>query len=168
MDDGALKMSIRLLSMAACAVVLSACSSMSVSQGGNHLKPEVPPTLANTEMVMTDPVSAQATVHAIQVLGMTFKSGDAGKSGSVNDSLKTLSLDDLNLINLLFGSPVSKSEAISAARYNALVANPEKMSDALVETRVQSTVHGFSLLGILGYGTATATVDGYGVKLQKK
>ena len=161
-------MSIRLLIAAASMVALSACTNMSVHQGGNKLSPQVTSTLSNAEMQLANPVSAQATIHAFQVLGMTFKSGDAGKSGNIDSSLSTLSFDDLNVANLLFGSPAKKSEAISAARYNAMLSNPEQAADALIETRVQSTVHGFSLLGILGYGSSSAKVEGYGVKLQKK
>ncbi|MEI7775416.1 MAG: hypothetical protein WCK17_11650, partial [Verrucomicrobiota bacterium] len=62
----------------------------------------------------------------------------------------------------LFGSPASRESALSAARHDA-VENSD--GDGIIETKAKVDTTGFSLLGVIGWGTATAVVEGQGVKL---
>jgi hypothetical protein len=158
------KMMVAALSMA----VLSGCASTTARQSANVLKPEVETKLSNTHMELAQPLTASATINVYQVLGIKFTSGDAGKYGGFTEGLgHSLAYNDLNLFSLLFGSPASKADAVTAAKYNAIMASKEVPIDSMIETRVQATSLGFSLLGLLGYGTATAQVDGHGVVLKK-
>jgi hypothetical protein len=148
--------------------LLSGCASTTVRQSASSLNPQVESTLPNAHMELAQPLSASATIQVYQVLGMKFTSGDAGKYGGLTGGLgHSLVYNDLNLFSLLFGSPASKSDAVNAAKYNAIMANADAPVDSMIETRVQANSAGFSLLGLLGYGTATAQVDGHGVILKK-
>jgi hypothetical protein len=62
----------------------------------------------------------------------------------------------------LFGSPASRQAALSAARHEAV---EKSDADGIIETKAKVDTTGFSLLGIIGWGTATANVEGQGVKI---
>jgi hypothetical protein len=66
------------------------------------------------------------------------------------------------MICFLFVSPALRESALSAARHQAV----EKSDvDGIIETKAKVDTTGFSLLGFIGWGTATATVEGEGVKI---
>lgn len=60
---------------------------------------------------------------------------------------------------------MSRRDAESAAVYNAITRN---QVDGAICTKMTSETSGFSLLGIVGYGSATANLEGHGAKLVKK
>lgn len=61
-----------------------------------------------------------------------------------------------------FQPPVDRKSAVAAAYYDAI---ENSTADYIVQTRAKVETTGFSLLGIVGYGKAAASVSGQGLKL---
>jgi hypothetical protein len=53
---------------------------------------------------------------------------------------------------------------LSAARNEAV---EKSEADGIIETKAKVDTTGFSLLGLIGWGTASASVEGQGVKISK-
>lgn len=70
----------------------------------------------------------------------------------------------LNPFELLVKSPADRQGAVNAACYNAVESGN---CDAIVNTRLQLQTTGFSILGLFGHGTASATVDAIGLQVAK-
>ena len=62
----------------------------------------------------------------------------------------------------LFGSPSSRTAALSSARWEAVETSG---GDGIIETKAKVDVTGWSFLGIIGFGTAKGYVDGQSFKI---
>jgi hypothetical protein len=131
-------------------------------QASSVIKPEIDNKVAST-LELADSISSKAEISVFQLLWFKFKSGDNGKFGGFSDDLGTPYTDDFSVGNFLWGSPASQRDAVSSAKYKAIITG---RNDAIIETKVQVTNSGFSLLGIIGWGRAEATVEGRGVTLK--
>lgn len=62
----------------------------------------------------------------------------------------------------LFGSPSSRTAALSSARWEAVETSG---GDGIIETKAKVDITGWSILGIIGFGTAKGHVDGQSFKI---
>lgn len=150
------------------AMVATAClagCSAGARQGATIPAPSAATECAKFELAA--PLQASSEVNAVQILFLTFPFGDSGKHGHfAGASGEGWPGDSFpNIWAFLFGPPVSRRDAESAAVYNAITRN---QVDGAICTKIKSETSGFSLLGIIGYGTATANLEGHGAKLVKK
>jgi hypothetical protein len=140
-------------------LMFAGCAGRTAQQAGSTITPA-----ANSKITMelADPVKATAHISSVQFLFMTFSTGDTGKAGAINNGLSVE--EQWSLGDFLFGPPVSRCEVAQAAAFNAIQTGS---IDAVYQSKVSTETSGFSLLGLIGYGTASATVEGHGVKLTK-
>jgi hypothetical protein len=150
----------KFLTLLASLLFFAGCGSSQSRQASSVLIPVV--ERVNAKLELTEPVTGNAEITVFQFLWFKFKSGDTGKMGDLTGQL-ALS-HEYSVGNFLFGSPASKNDAVSAAKYNVINTGT---NDAIIETKVHADNVGFSLLGILGWGKATAKIEGRGVVLKK-
>jgi hypothetical protein len=62
----------------------------------------------------------------------------------------------------LFGSPASRTAALSSARWEAVETSG---GDGIIETRAKADITGWSILGLIGFGSAKGYVDGQSFKI---
>lgn len=166
--------------------LLSACATSSATKQGGAINPNVNDVNAHIELGRRTGASAEITTF--QILGLKFHSDAAGKrfSGlrsnlvvpgyavtpSADSSIPGVAILEgavsqvgaiaTDPLYFLFGSPASREAALSAARHEAV----EKCdADGIIETKAKVETTGFSLLGLVGWGSATANVEGQGVKI---
>lgn len=166
---------------------LSACATSSATKQGGAINPSVSDVNAHIELGTR--TSASAEISTFQVLGLKFHSDASGKrfsglrsnlvvpgyattaaaSGStlpgeavINGAIGQATSIATDPLYFLFGSPASRESALSAARHEAV---EKSQADGIIETKAKVETTGFSLLGIIGWGTASATVEGQGVKI---
>jgi len=106
-------------------------------------------------------IEGSGKVNTFELLGIHFTGGSGRKVGSVGNGLYVDNKTPwLNPLRLLFGSPGDVNAAIDSAYYDAV---DKSNSDGLIVTRVKSQKTGFTLLHIIGWGTATADIKGHEV-----
>jgi hypothetical protein len=176
----------QILSIALSAALLPACATSSATKQGGAINPNVNDVNAHIELGRR--TSASAEISTFQIFGLKFHSDASGKrfSGlrsnlvvpgyaatpSTNSALPGISLVEgavgqvgsiaADPLHFLFGSPASRESALSAARHDAV---EKSDADGIIETKAKVETTGFSLLGLIGWGTATANVEGQGVKI---
>jgi hypothetical protein len=177
---------IRTTALLLSSVLLSACATSSATKQGGAINPSVSDVNAHIELGKR--TSASAEISTFQILGLRFHSDASGKRFSglrsnlvvpgyaatpaatspipggaliegVTGQASSLFSDPLYF---LFGSPASRDAALSSARHDAVEASD---ADGIIETKAKVETTGFSFLGIIGWGTATANVEGQGVKI---
>jgi hypothetical protein len=167
---------------------LSACSTTSATKQGGAIDPRIRDI--NAHLSLAERTKGSAEISTFQILGLKFHSDASGKrfsgqstalvvpgyavgveqaSGSslpgtaevarVVNAYTALFSDPLYF---LFGSPATREGALSAARNEAV---EHSAGDGIIETKAKVETTGFSLLGIIGWGTANASVEGQGVKI---
>ena len=173
----------------AVASTFSACSTTSATKQGGAISPNI--NDINAHLSLANRTKGAAEISTFQILGLKFHSDASGKrfsgqstalvvpgysgstsansgvvipgaaeiSGLMNQSSSLLS----DPLYFLFGSPATREGALSAARNEAVETSA---GDGIIETKAKVDTTGFSLLGIIGWGTATATVEGQGVRIQ--
>jgi len=153
------------------AALITGCAGVNQnSVAGNRLSDPFVPGQLNAHLEPAKRVSASGSVETYQVLGFKWNAGGqetyAGNVGGrpvLNDGFGAFTPFQ-SLIQTLIGSPADKQAAVDAAYYNAIEA---VNTDALVNTKIKVHTEGFSILGIFGHGTSTATVDAYGANVVK-
>ncbi len=168
-------------------LLLSACATSSSTKQGGAIRPNI--TDMNARIELGKRTKASAEIHTFEIFGLKFHSDASGKrfSGTtsnlvvpgyassaasstsslpgeaiINNGLGQVSAFASDPLHLMFGSPASREAALSAARHDAV----EKTdADGIIETKAKVDTTGFSLLRFIGWGTATATVEGQGVKI---
>ena len=152
--------------LAGCAgaiLVLGGCTDARTSSvPGTVSKPWVRPEL-DARYSLGEKVTMTSRISAVQVLWMTFTSGDVGKYGATTGSLDYVG-EPFSLGDLCFGPPVSQRRTAEAAYYDATTL---KDFDALVQTKVKTERTGFTFLGLFGWGECAATIEGYGARIIK-
>jgi hypothetical protein len=170
----------------ASSVLLSACATSSATKQGGAINPNVNDVNAHIEL--SNRTSASAEISTFEILGLKFHSDASGKrfSGlrsnlvvpgysvtpSTGASIPVLSVAEGALseagsilsdpVHFLFGSPASRESALSSARHDAV---ERSNADGIIETKAKVETTGFSLLHLVGWGTASATVEGQGIKI---
>jgi len=147
------------------ATILTGCAGINQnSVAGNRVSDPFVPGQLSAHLVPSDKhISATGSVETYQVLGVTWNAGGQETYiGNVGNRLFLKSKLQVNPIQMLIGSPADKEAALDAAYYNAL---ETAKVDALVSTKVKVHTEGYSILGLYGHGTATATIDGFGAKV---
>jgi hypothetical protein len=134
------------------------------SVAGNRVSDPFVPGQLSAHLVPSDKhVTASGSVETYQILGITWNAGGQETYiGNVGNRLPLKSKMQINPVQMLVGSPADKEAAIDAAYYKAL---ESIKADALVSTKVKVHTEGYSILGIYGHGTATATIDALGAKV---
>jgi hypothetical protein len=173
----------------ACAGLLSACATSSATKQGGALSIQVRDVDAHIGLAQR--TSGTAEISTFQIFGLKFHSDASGKrfSGQTSnlvvpgyavapspnvstfpgEALLTGALGNVGGIAkdplyFLFGSPATREGALSAARNEAV---EKSEADGIIETKAKVDTTGFSLLGLIGWGTASASVEGQGVKISK-
>ena len=102
-------------------------------------------------------------IKTFELLGLKFSGGTQKKVGAIGSGLD-IEIDTpiLNPMRWFFDSPANPQAAVDAAYYDAIEKNN---SDGIISTRVQSELTGFTLFHIIGWGTATARINGREVKI---
>ena len=170
------------------ASLLSACATSSSTKQGGAISPNVGDV--NGHIELGKKTKGSASISTFEIFGLRFHSDASGKrfsgqssnlvvpaysgyasstSGSsipgeaiINNGLGKVSSIANDPIHFLFGSPASSEAALSAARYEAVESSE---GDGIIETKAKADTSGFSLLHFSGWGTATAQVEGQGIKL---
>jgi len=168
--------------------MLSACATSSATKQGGAINPQVNDVNAHIELGKR--TTGAAEISTFQIFGLKFHSDASGKrfSGMTSNLVvpgyaasagnsTSASLPGEALINsglgqvaslasdplyFLFGTPASREAALSAARHEAV---EKSDADGIIETKARVETSGFSLLGLIGWGTANASVEGQGVKI---
>lgn len=110
-------------------------------------------------------VEGKGEINTFEILGIHFTGGMNKKVGSVGNGLYVNTRTPvLNPMRILFGSPANVNAAIDSAYYDAV---DKSNADGLISTRVQTKKTGFTLLHIIGWGTATADVKGHEVNIKE-
>ena len=104
-------------------------------------------------------------IKTFELLGLKFSGGTQKKVGAIGSGLD-IEIDTpiLNPMRWLFDSPANPQAAVDAAYYDAIEKNN---SDGIISTRVQAELTGFTLFHIIGWGTATAKINGREVKISE-
>jgi len=168
--------------------MFSACATSSATKQGGAIKIQVNEVNAHIELGKR--TNGTAEISTFQIFGLKFHSDASGKrfsgmtsnlvvpgyAASAGDSTSA-SLPGVALINsglgqvaslasdplyFMFGTPASREAALSAARHEAV---EKSDADGIIETKARVETSGFSLLGLIGWGTANASVEGQGVKI---
>jgi len=102
-------------------------------------------------------------IKTFELLGLKFSGGTQKKVGNIGSGLD-IEIDTpiLNPMRWFFDSPANPHAAVDAAYYDAIEKNN---SDGIISTRVQAELTGFTLFHIIGWGTATAKINGREVKI---
>jgi hypothetical protein len=153
------------------AVLVTGCAGVNQnSVAGNRLTNPYVPGQLNAHLEPSKRVSANGNVETYQVLGFKWNAGgqetyvgNVGGRPVLGNEFGAFTPFQ-SLVQSLFGSPADKQAAVNAAYYNAIEA---VNTDALVNTKIKVHTEGFSILGIYGHGTSTATVDAYGANVVK-
>jgi hypothetical protein len=166
--------------------LFSACATSSATKQGGAINPSVSDVNAHIELGRR--TAASAEISTFQIFGLKFHSDVDGKRfsglrsnlvvpGYSSTATSVSSIPGVALVEgalgsagtlvsdplyFLFGSPASRQAALSAARHEAV---EKSDADGIIETKAKVDTTGFSLLGIIGWGTATANVEGQGVKI---
>lgn len=154
--------SISLLALAS----LSGCAGTNQNSlaGSRIPDPYIDPQ-ANAHLDLNKRVSGNGSVETYQILFVKFNAGGQETNvGNVGNRLRLKDNFPINPFELLFRSPADRQAAVDAAYYNAV---ENGNCDALINTKVQLHTEGFSILGLYGHGTANATVDAYGLNINK-
>jgi hypothetical protein len=110
-------------------------------------------------------IEGSGKINTLEILGIHFTGGINKKVGSIGNGLYVdTKTPILNPMRLLFGSPANVNAAIDSAYYDAV---DKSNADGLISTRVKSQKTGFTLLHIIGWGTATADVKGHEVSIKE-
>jgi hypothetical protein len=178
----------------AVAAMLSACASSHNTQvGGRIVSPRVSDMPAHLELGKR--TKGESEIRTFQILWLKFHSDFEGKRVSTNPSTLAVpayhSDSSGNVVGspipgadlvlgkvseaagralavtedpafFLFGSPASRVAALSSARWDAVDASG---GDGIIETKAKVDVSGWSLLGIIGFGSAKGYVDGQSFKI---
>ena len=158
------------ITMALATVLITGCAGVNQnSVAGNRLSDPFVPGQLNAHLEPNKRVTATGSVETYQVLGIKWNAG--GQETFIgNDGSRPCLKDGGNagiiqaIVSALFQSPADKQAAVDAAYYNAIEA---VNNDALVNTKVKVHTDGYTILGIFGHGTATATVDAFGANVVK-
>ncbi len=104
-------------------------------------------------------------IKTFELLGLKFSGGTQKKVGAIGSGLD-IEIDTpiLNPMRWFFESPANAQAAVDAAYYDAIDKNN---SDGIISTRVQADQTGFTLFHIIGWGTATAKINGREVKISE-
>jgi hypothetical protein len=153
------------------AALVTGCSSVNQnSVAGNRVSAPFVPGQLNARLEPTKRVTASGTVETYEILGFKWNAGgqekyvgNVGGRPALPDEIGAFTPFQ-SLIQALIGSPADKRAAINEAYYNAIEA---VNTDALLNTKVKVHTEGFSILGLYGHGTSTATVDGFGASVVK-
>lgn len=159
--------SIPILLTACLATLVTAGCSQGARQGGGLVAPQVSDTAARFDLA--GPIKAKAELSGLQILFLRFTFGDAGKHGALVSSGGDAFPPSTGIAHalgaFLFGPPVTAADAESAAAYHAIAGNP---MDGIIVSKSLSDESGFSLFGLIGWGSSSATIEGQGVKLVKR
>ena len=102
-------------------------------------------------------------VKTFELIGLKFSGGTQKRVGAIGNGLDIETQTPiLNPMRLLFDSPANVQAAVDAAYYDAIDKNN---ADGIISTRVRADQTGFTLLHIIGWGTATAKINGREVKI---
>lgn len=150
-----------LLLLAALLVLMTACSTSYNGSPGGKVSAGIQG--ADARLKLTKRISGEASITTLQLFGFNFHDNAEGcRVGCLGEQLNLKRGLPLNPFAFLFESPASCQRALDAACYAAI---RDANCDAMVQTKVWAQSNGFSLLGFIGYGTATATVDGVGMDI---
>jgi hypothetical protein len=117
-----------------------------------------------TWLVLGSPVTGEAKITCLEILWMKFYGGeDVGKYGALSQGM--MPPKDFSVSDILFGPPVSDTDAVQAAYYNLLDVGSV---DSVLQVKVKAVQQGFSFLGIFGYGSSSAKVEGIGAHVSKQ
>ena len=153
------------------AALITGCAGVNQnSVAGNKVSSPFVTGQLNAHLEPSKRVTASGNVETYQVLGFKWNAGGQEKYvGNVGG--RPVLANEFgaftpfqSLIQSLIGSPADKQAAVNEAYYNAIEA---VNTDALLNTKVKVHTEGFSILGIYGHGTSTATVDGFGANVVK-
>lgn len=149
-----------------CVSFLSACAGKNENaMSGARISAPYISDEVDAHLALKNRVSGSATVETYQILFVKFNVGGeetlTGNTGAVPRLKETI---PLNPFEFLVKSPADRQGAVNAACYNAV---ENGNCDAIVNTRLQLQTTGFSVLGLFGHGTASATVDAIGLQVSK-
>lgn len=167
--------------------LLSACATSSATKQGGAINPNVNDVNAHIELGRR--TSASAEINTFEIFGLKFHSDASGKRFSglqsnlvvpgyaatpaanqqaipgvsdIQGALGRFAAISSDPLYFLFGTPASREAALSAARHEAV---ERSEADGIIETKAKVETTGFSLFGLIGWGTAAASVEGQGVKI---
>lgn len=146
--------------------LLSGCAGTNQNSiAGSRIGDPYIPEEVNAHLDLSNRVSGTATVETYQILFVKFNAGgQESRVGNVGNRLTLKEGVSLNPFELLFKSPADKQAAVDAAYFEAV---ENGNCDALINTKVRLHTDGYSILGLFGYGTASAAVDAYGLNITK-
>ena len=110
-------------------------------------------------------IKGSGEISTLEIFGVHFTGGVNKKVGSVGNGLYVnTETPILNPLRWLFGSPANVNAAIDSAYYDAV-----DKSDAagIITTRVKTKKTGFTVLHIVGWGTASADINGHEVQIKE-
>ena len=147
------------LILATCVV---GCSTSRNNMSIGHVSPPHV-TDINAHLTPGAYVEGFGEVETFELLGLKFSGGTQKRVGAIGNGLDIETQTPiLNPMRLLFDSPANVQAAVDAAYYDAIDKNN---SDGIISTRVQAELTGFTLFHIIGWGTATAKINGREVKI---